>query len=223
MAQRLLIIGALLVVIAGCAKLPEKELHDTRRVVAYAYASGASRLAGEEYLVASGTLHAAEVLISKGRYSQALETLERARKHAAQSLNLTVHRKKLWIEEQQRLAEEAEKARKLAAEEAKQKRIEAELAKAKKKLLASVKPKLVEPVLIDQVEVLPNETLSDIAARKEVYSDDLLWPLIYKANRDQIKDPKEIFSGQILVVPRDKSEEEQVAAREEARQLNLFK
>ena len=55
-----------------------------------------------------------------------------------------------------------------------------------------------------------------------VYDDAFLWPLIYKANRDQIKDPKEIFSGQMLMIPRDKSRDEADAARQEARELNLF-
>ena len=76
--------------------------------------------------------------------------------------------------------------------------------------------------LVDQVEVGEAENLQMIAARPEVYNDGLLWPLIYKANRDQIKDPKEIFPGQILQVPRDKTPEEIEEAREEATALQLF-
>ncbi len=83
-------------------------------------------------------------------------------------------------------------------------------------------PVIVEPKLVDDIEVKAGENLAMIAARAEVYKDALLWPLIYKANRDQIKDPKEIFSGQILMIPRDKSRDEAEAARQEARELNLF-
>ncbi len=64
--------------------------------------------------------------------------------------------------------------------------------------------------------------MAAIAARPEVYKDALLWPLIYRANRDQIKDPKEIFAGQIFVIPRDKNRDEEEAARNEAKTLNLF-
>ena len=79
-----------------------------------------------------------------------------------------------------------------------------------------------EPVLAAEVEVKPGETLSDVAARREVYGDALLWPLVYKANRDQIKNPQQIFPGQILMISRDKSAEEKESAREEARNSELF-
>jgi nucleoid-associated protein YgaU len=36
------------------------------------------------------------------------------------------------------------------------------------------------------------ETLPQIAARNEIYNDASLWPLIYRANRDQIRDPKQL-------------------------------
>lgn len=46
------------------------------------------------------------------------------------------------------------------------------------------------------------ETLPQIAARAEIYNDASLWPLIYRANRDQIRDPKRLWPGQILTIPR---------------------
>ncbi|MEA2102104.1 MAG: LysM peptidoglycan-binding domain-containing protein [Thermodesulfobacteriota bacterium] len=60
------------------------------------------------------------------------------------------------------------------------------------------------------------ETLPGIATRPEVYNDSFMWPLIYKANRDQIKDPKIIYQGQSLKIPRDISMDEIVEARREA-------
>lgn len=75
----------------------------------------------------------------------------------------------------------------------------------------------------DVLEVYPtiyvvkrNETLPSIAARHEIYNDSFMWPLIYKANRDQIKDPKAVYVGQDLKIPRDISMEEIIAARREA-------
>lgn len=60
------------------------------------------------------------------------------------------------------------------------------------------------------------DTLPSIAARHELYNDSYMWPLIYKANRDQIKDPQIIYSGQDLKIPRDMSIEEIIGARREA-------
>ncbi len=45
------------------------------------------------------------------------------------------------------------------------------------------------------------ETLSSIAAKPDVYADPYLWPVIYKANRDQIQDPARIYPTQKLRIP----------------------
>jgi len=60
------------------------------------------------------------------------------------------------------------------------------------------------------------ETLADIARRHEVFNDEFMWPLLYKANRDQIRDPKVVFPGQVLTIPRDITYEEIIEARKMA-------
>jgi nucleoid-associated protein YgaU len=47
--------------------------------------------------------------------------------------------------------------------------------------------------------VQPGETLSIIA--QERWGDSSLWTVLYKANRDQIKDPARIYPGQELSIP----------------------
>ena len=47
--------------------------------------------------------------------------------------------------------------------------------------------------------VVKGDSLSKIA--KRVYGKASLWPKIYDANRDQIKDPDLIFPGQLLRLP----------------------
>ncbi|HOD71393.1 MAG: LysM domain/BON superfamily protein [Deltaproteobacteria bacterium ADurb.BinA179] len=64
--------------------------------------------------------------------------------------------------------------------------------------------------------VKKSDTLPSIAARHEIYNDSYMWPLIYKANRDQIKDPKVVYVGQDLKIPRDITVEEIIEARREA-------
>ena len=49
------------------------------------------------------------------------------------------------------------------------------------------------------VVVEPGDTLSKIAARELGHPG--LWPELYRANRDRIKDPERVYPGQELTVP----------------------
>lgn len=51
--------------------------------------------------------------------------------------------------------------------------------------------------------VKKGECLWYIAGYEEIYGNPLKWPLIYKANKDKIKDPDLIYPGQVLAIPRD--------------------
>ena len=237
--MRLLLLLTVIVLAAGCARPPIIELEDARSVVAHAYASGAARYAPGEYQLASSALLAAEQQVKNGKYRKALNTLELARRYSSEALNITLEYKKQLAAEQQRLAEEKrleelEREKKLEQQRLEELRKEEERKKqlAEQALSKKTQPVVVEkkaipskpqkPKLVDQVVVQAGEDLATIAARADVYKDALLWPLIYKANRDQIKDPKEIFAGQVFVIPRDKNRDEIEDAREEARELNLF-
>ena len=70
--------------------------------------------------------------------------------------------------------------------------------------------------------VSEGELLWTIAKRADVYDDPLLWPLLYQANRDQIKDPRKIYAGQTLTIPRNTSEEEREKARNLAKKSDIF-
>ena len=79
-----------------------------------------------------------------------------------------------------------------------------------------------EPALPSHYTVTDGETLWIIAALKEIYQDALLWPLLYRANRDQIKDPRQVYGGQTLTIPRNQSEAEIAEARASARKSGIF-
>lgn len=239
---RQLLMVFFIAVVAGCAQPPVATLEDVRSVVAHAYASGAARYAPGEYQLASSALVAAEQQVKNGDNRKALNTLELARRYSSEALNITLEHKRQFALEQQRLAEDKRldeqykeqlRLRELAiqrqVELVKQRQIKEAAAReaAKKKLDKPVVKKkevtkVEKPVLAEQVEVQAGENLATISARPEVYKDPLLWPLIYRANRDQIKNPQEIFAGQIFVIPRDKSRDEEESARLEAQSLNLF-
>lgn len=226
MLKRLLLVSVVGVAfLAACAKPPVTELEEARRIVAYAYASGASRLAAEQYQAASESLQTAEDLVRQGKYQLAQDSLDLARSYSNRALTLTLQRKEQLAIEQQRIAEQQRLAKEHQREEEARKQREEEARKAALKAKVEKAPHVeMEPPLklLDEVEVGPAENLQMIAARPEVFNDGLLWPLLYKANRDQIKDPKEIFPGQVLQIPRDKNSEEIAAAREEALELGLF-
>lgn len=65
--------------------------------------------------------------------------------------------------------------------------------------------KIAEPIKkVTTYSVKRGETLPQIAARADVYNDSSLWAVIYRANRDQIRDPKRLWPGQVLTIPRGK-------------------
>ncbi len=234
MFKRLLLIVALIILTSGCAKQPTESLEGAKGSVARAYAAGAAQYASGEYQLASSALQAAETQVKNGEYGKASRTLVLAERYSEEALSLTIERKKQQAIELQRIAEE-QRLEELAKQRELKRQSKLREQQERKKKQVKPKPKKLAPVVIEkapavvvkvepvrQVEVRAGDNLAIIAARTEVYEDALLWPLIYKANRDQIKDPKEIFSGQILRVPRDKSRDEAEAARQEARELNLF-
>lgn len=54
----------------------------------------------------------------------------------------------------------------------------------------------------DRYRVVPGDHLWGISARPTVYGNPYHWPLIYKVNSHQIRDPDLIFPGQDLVIRR---------------------
>jgi nucleoid-associated protein YgaU len=58
------------------------------------------------------------------------------------------------------------------------------------------------PRVLTEHVVIKGETLWWIAEYKQVYDDPFKWPLIYKANRSQIKDPDLIYPDQVFKIAR---------------------
>lgn len=100
----------------------------------------------------------------------------------------------------------------------KQRRLEelgTEIAQKRDEIQKQAEPALLETYPSTYV-VRKGDTLPSIAARHDIYNDSFMWPLIYKANRDQIKDPRVLYAGQDLKIPRDIGSDEVVDARKEA-------
>jgi len=57
----------------------------------------------------------------------------------------------------------------------------------------------------DQYEVVDGDNLWNISAKDEIYANPYQWPMIYKANRDKIKDADLIYAGQVFDIERGAS------------------
>ena len=68
-----------------------------------------------------------------------------------------------------------------------------------------------------QYEVVRGDSLWAISGKEETYNNPYQWPLIYKANRDKIKDADLIYPGQTFSVNRNPSAAEVDAAVDHAR------
>jgi hypothetical protein len=57
--------------------------------------------------------------------------------------------------------------------------------------------------LCEQYTVKKGDSLWWIAKYKDIYNDPFLWPIIYETNKEIIKDPKLLYPGQELGIPRE--------------------
>lgn len=64
--------------------------------------------------------------------------------------------------------------------------------------LENARPKYYEDTHI----VVKNEYLYKISGYQHIYNDPTKWGIIYRANRDQIKDPDLIYPDQVLKIPK---------------------
>jgi len=96
----------------------------------------------------------------------------------------------------------------------------AELAQKAKDAAIKVKEELAEREKAKTTThvVQKGECLWVISGYSQIYNDPLLWPLIYWANKAQIKDPDLIYPGQALSIPRSVPEEEKEKAESFAKQ-----
>ena len=66
-------------------------------------------------------------------------------------------------------------------------------------------------------QVAKGDNLWNISAKSEVYSNPYQWPLIYKANKDKIKDADLIYPGQNLAIDQGASASDIDAAVQHAK------
>ena len=223
----------------GCASPPYRELEAARAALSEAQSRGAAELAPARYQTAREVLENSESLLAGGQYRQARETLPYAEALARQAIEAAHNERERRIAEariaqerlqglKERLREEAQPQTSPMATAPKPSRTTPPSRKAQGKELAKgdIPDTTVEttsaPSLPSSYTVIDGETLWIIAAKKEIYQDPLLWPLLYRANRDQIKNPRQVYGGQILNIPRNQNESDLAQARATARKSDAF-
>jgi len=134
-------------------------------------------------------------------------------KHREEAARLSLEKREREIAEELRIRQEIERTRaeEAAAAVARVRKLETEKAEARKKAERARSEKEVQPAAAHTVK--RGETLPQIAALAEVYGDSSLWPLLYRANRDQISNPAVLWPGQVLRISRNYDRNDLIEAR----------
>lgn len=213
------VILVLVLALAGCATPPSRFRQEAVAAFSDAGREGYATLLPDGYRQMQAEFSAGERLFESGEVTEADQRYEEVLRHGQQ---LKQHLAELVAREESVRAEEA--ARKKADEqklEEEKERLRRQLEEQQAVLKQAPSPPPPsppspmerEPARPPTYTVKRGETLPQIAARPMVYGDPLLWPLIYRANRDQIRDPRRLWPGQILRIPRAASKEEMAEAR----------
>lgn len=205
--------------LASCAKPPHQELDAAEYMLKRAQIMQAVEFAPAEYQAAHTALADARRSMETSDYGDARDSLEFSLLHSRRAVMLAKEGKTKQAEEEaRREAEEKIRQAALAAQEEEQRKV---VVVEKPVVKPTPKPK---PVItkVSEYDVREGETLWTISALPQVYNEGLLWPLLYQANRDQIKDPRQIFPGQILSIRRDMTVQELEDARQKARESDIF-
>ncbi len=211
----------------GCAPSQPVWQQEAKTVCAEARSQGGGKVLPEEFRSVEDAIVKGEGLLlekegeeadvyfhlawTKGKLLEANLKAEEA--HRAEAAKLKAEAERREAERQKAVQEEQKRllqVGKEAAEALERDKNSREKAKADK-----------EKLLPAYHTVMHGETLPQIAARSDIYSDQALWPLLYRANRDQIRDPRHVWPGQLLRIPRNMSREEIAEARRFGQEKSL--
>lgn len=206
--------------LGGCAPGIPKGMTESRAILNQSRQQGDEKLLPIEFRNFEETLLAAELLQARGEEEEAERYFLLAWSKGQLLQGRLAEEKKRLVEEARKLEEaqrlEAERERLQQIEEDRRKLADEKLREEERRKREREKERSAqerERPLPPYYTVKRGETLPQIAARPEIYNDQTLWPLIYRANRDQIRDPRFISPGQVLRVPRNPSREDIAEAR----------
>lgn len=206
--RTLAVVSVLALGLAGCTQgVPRYRAEALIKSSAVKTQKG-EQLRAEEFASIADALEAGDRLFERNRLTNAEQYYLLALRKA-ELLEQLLADERIRLETQELEQERREAEHQKVLEEQRRKQVgerERETREARKKVekVVAVKEKEREVRHLPTVHTVKRgETLPQIAAQPDVYGDALMWPLIYRANRDQIRDPKRIWPGQVLRIPRN--------------------
>ena len=211
--NRLIIAALLLLALSACSTAVPALRSQASSLVDELTRQGAAEHISADYHGIVETFEHGEALLHVKRDEQEADryyqiVLQKGRQAAAtlQQIKQRIAEEELRRAAEQRAREEEERLMREAAQAEEQLREQTQREAAEEAARSAAPPRSVlreEPVRkVSSYTVRRGETLPQIAARPEVYNNSSLWPLIYRANRDQVRDPKHLWPGQVLKIPR---------------------
>lgn len=163
----------------GCATTGETEPTAAEAIAAAKSANAEAKALGFEWTTTQGIIDSAEAALAAGNEDEAKTLADKARRQAENAIA------------QQKLAESMSDADKAALAGA-----ESDMSDSKQMGAAAG---------VTSYSVVGGDNLWSISGKENVYGNSYQWPLIYKTNRDKIKDADLIYPGQVFDIDQNAS------------------
>ena len=170
--------------VTGCATTGEPEQTAAEAIAAAKSANADAKAAGYEWTETASIIEAAEKALAEGKEDEAKALADKARRQAENAIA-------------QQKAEEKKFADGMSDAD------RAALSGAESDMSASKQAGMGAGVT--SYSVVRGDNLWDISGKDNVYGNSYQWPLIYKTNRDKIKDADLIYPGQVFDIDQNAS------------------
>ena len=187
----ILLVMLVLGLLAGCASTPDTGMSDqatAEQAIADAKASNAqAKKMNAEWRDTGKMIKKAEEALSKGDFEKAITLANQAQRQGKMAQTQAK-------DEEARLMNTGD----ISSEAASATAVAASISKASSEHGVVTNG-------VDSYEVVGGDNLWDISAKDNIYANPYQWPMIYKTNRNKIKDADLIYPGQVFDIDRSAS------------------
>ena len=184
--------------ITGCATTAESEQTAAEAISEAKSANAEAKAAGYEWRDTGKIIKSAEKALAEGKEDEARALANKAKYQA----DTAIAQQKV---ENEKFMSELDRAALAAAE--------SDMSKGKDSGAGTG---------VSSYSVVRGDNLWDISGKENVYADSYQWPLIYKTNRDKIKDADLIYPGQVFDIDQNASASDIDAAINHAKTRGMW-